>query len=244
MMKDWADHLTTIFPEVRLKKYLEMRGADSGPWRRLCALPAFWVGLLYDQAALDAAWDLVKDWTAEERQALRDAVPKQALNAMIRGRTVRDIARDVLTLSRAGLEARGQHGCKGKTRGRLPRHAGRDGGERKDRGGEPAGPLPRQLEWRRQAGVQGFCLLSLRQAPLTPPSPPEGARGKKRGRDFIPLRRRGRGQGEGVLPRGRSPRHFFPRFPRISLNTSSTDAVLRRVCVVLRVVFRVLRVRE
>lgn len=115
VMKDWADHLTTIFPEVRLKKYLEMRGADSGPWRRLCALPAFWVGLLYDQSSLDAAWDLVKDWTAEERQALRDAVPKQALNAVIRGRTVRDIAREALALSRKGLEARGQHGCKGKS---------------------------------------------------------------------------------------------------------------------------------
>lgn len=115
VMKDWADHLTTIFPEVRLKKYLEMRGADSGPWRRLCALPALWVGLLYDQAALDAAWDLVKDWTAEERQTLRDAVPRQALHAVIRGRTVQDVAKDVLKLARAGLEARGQQGCKGRT---------------------------------------------------------------------------------------------------------------------------------
>jgi len=115
VLKDWADHLTTIFPEVRLKKYLEMRGADSGPWRRLCALPALWVGLLYHQASLDAAWDLVKDWTAEERQTLRDDVPKQALAAMLRGRTVRDIARDVLAISRAGLEARGRQGCKGKT---------------------------------------------------------------------------------------------------------------------------------
>jgi glutamate--cysteine ligase len=115
VMKDWADHLTTIFPEVRLKRYLEMRGADSGPWRRLCALPAFWVGLLYDQAALNAAWDLVKDWTAEERQSLRDAVPARALAATIRGRTVRDVAKDVLALSRAGLEARNRQGCKGKT---------------------------------------------------------------------------------------------------------------------------------
>jgi len=115
VMKDWADHLTTIFPEVRLKRYLEMRGADSGPWRRLCALPAFWVGLLYDQSALDAAWDLVKDWTAVERQALRDAVPTQALSATIRGRTVRDIARDVLGSSRQGLVARNRQGCKGKT---------------------------------------------------------------------------------------------------------------------------------
>ena len=115
VLKDWADHLTTIFPEVRLKKYLEMRGCDSGPWRRLCALPALFVGLLYEQSSLDAAWDLVKDWTAGERQKLRDDVPAQGLNAMIRGRTVQDIAKDVLKLSRAGLEARGQHGCKGKS---------------------------------------------------------------------------------------------------------------------------------
>ena len=115
VMKDWADHLTTIFPEVRLKKYLEMRGADSGPWRRLCALPAIWVGLLYHQASLDAAWDLVKDWTAEERQKLRDDVPRLALHAAIRGRSVQDIARDVLKIARHGLESRGLHGCKGKT---------------------------------------------------------------------------------------------------------------------------------
>jgi glutamate--cysteine ligase len=114
-MRDWNDHLTTIFPEVRLKKYLEMRGADSGPWRRLCALPAFWVGLLYDQSSLDAAWDLVKGWTAEERQSLRDAVPGQALKAKIRGRMVQDVARDVLAVSRTGLEKRGEMGCKGKT---------------------------------------------------------------------------------------------------------------------------------
>jgi len=115
VLKDWADHLTTIFPEVRLKKYLEMRGCDSGPWRRLCALPALFVGLLYEQAPLDAAWDLVKDWTAVERQKLRDDVPAQGLNAMIRGRTVRDIAGEMLKLSRAGLEARGLNGCKGKS---------------------------------------------------------------------------------------------------------------------------------
>jgi glutamate--cysteine ligase len=115
VMKDWTDHLTTIFPEVRLKRYLEMRGADSGPWRRLCALPAFWVGLLYHQPSLDAAWDLVKGWTAEERQKLRDDVPKRALGAMIRGRTVQELAAEVLALSRQGLEARGRHGCKGRT---------------------------------------------------------------------------------------------------------------------------------
>jgi len=113
--KDWADHLTTIFPEVRLKQYLEMRGADSGPWRRLCALPALWTGVLYEESSLDAAWDLVKDWSAAERQALRDAVPRQGLKAMIRKRTVKDVARDMLKLSRAGLERRDRQGCKGKT---------------------------------------------------------------------------------------------------------------------------------
>ncbi len=114
-LKDWNDHITTIFPEVRLKKYLEMRGCDSGPWRRLCAMPALFVGLLYDDIALDAAWELVKDWTATERQTLRDAVPTQGFKAMIRGRTVRDVARDVVGIARAGLEARGEQGCKGKT---------------------------------------------------------------------------------------------------------------------------------
>ncbi len=104
---DWANHVSTIFPEVRLKRYLEMRGADSGPWARLTALPAFWVGLLYDDASLDAAWDLVKGWSAEERQKLRDDVPTQALNATIRGRTVRELAGECLALSEAGLKRRG-----------------------------------------------------------------------------------------------------------------------------------------
>jgi glutamate--cysteine ligase len=113
-MKDWADHLTTIFPEVRLKKYLEMRGADAGPTRRLCALSAYWVGLLYDQSALDAAWDLVKNWTTEQRQQLRDDVPAQALSATIAGRTVRDIATETLKIARAGLDSRNIAGCKGK----------------------------------------------------------------------------------------------------------------------------------
>jgi glutamate--cysteine ligase len=108
LMKDWADHLTTIFPEVRLKRYLEMRGADSGPWRRLCALPAFWVGLLYEQSSLDAAWDLVKGWSADERQALRDAVPRDGLSA------VSGVTKQVLQIARAGLDARGLAGCKGK----------------------------------------------------------------------------------------------------------------------------------
>ncbi len=105
-MSDWADHLTTIFPEVRLKQFLEMRGADGGTWQRICGLPALWVGLYYDQAALDAAWDLVKDWTAEERQAMRDAVPRLALKTPFRNRTVGDLAREILDISAAGLRRR------------------------------------------------------------------------------------------------------------------------------------------
>jgi glutamate--cysteine ligase len=109
-IKDWADHLTTLFPEVRLKQFLEMRGADGGPWARLCALPALWVGLLYDQGALDAAWDLVKDWTAEEREKLRQDVPRTALATPFRGRPLRETAARVLEIARAGLKARGQRG--------------------------------------------------------------------------------------------------------------------------------------
>ncbi len=106
VLSDWADHLTTAFPEVRLKKYLEMRGADGGPWRRLCALPALWVGLLYDSTALDAAWDLAKDWTREERAALRTQVPKLGLATPFRGGTLRDLALEVLAIARSGLENR------------------------------------------------------------------------------------------------------------------------------------------
>ncbi len=106
VMSDWEDHLTTLFPEVRLKKFLEMRGADGGPWRRLCALPAFWVGLLYDTGALDAAWELVRGWSRDERQSLRDRVPLSALATKFDGRTLNDIAADVLEISRAGLKAR------------------------------------------------------------------------------------------------------------------------------------------
>jgi glutamate--cysteine ligase len=105
-MKDFADHLTTAFPEVRLKQYLEMRGADGGPWNRLCALPAFWVGLLYDDEALDAAWDLVKDFSREERHALRDGVPKHALKLPFRGGTVRDLAEEALKIAGNGLRRR------------------------------------------------------------------------------------------------------------------------------------------
>lgn len=105
-MTDWADHMTTAFPEVRLKKFLEMRGADGGPWNRLCALPAFWVGLLYDRDALDAAWDLVKDFTREERNALRDGVPRHGLKLPFRGGSLRDIATEALKISVQGLQRR------------------------------------------------------------------------------------------------------------------------------------------
>lgn len=103
---DWDDHLTTIFPEVRLKKFMEMRGADGGPWRRLCAFPALWAGLCYDPAALEAAWTLVRDWTAAERNALRREVPRTALATPFRNGTVADIAREVVTIARDGLKAR------------------------------------------------------------------------------------------------------------------------------------------
>ncbi|TCM17316.1 glutamate--cysteine ligase [Novosphingobium sp. PhB165] len=106
-LSDWTDHLSTAFPEVRLKSFLEMRGADGGPWGRICALPAFWVGLLYDQTALDAAWDLVKDWDMEGREELRNSVPKLGLDAPLPGGgTLRDIAGEVLNISRSGLAAR------------------------------------------------------------------------------------------------------------------------------------------
>ena len=102
-IKDWEDHLTTAFPEVRLKKFLEMRGADGGPWNRICALSALWVGLLYDPTALDAAWELTKDWTIEEHDHLRAQVPAQALNTPFRKGTVGDMALDVLEIAHQGL---------------------------------------------------------------------------------------------------------------------------------------------
>ena len=113
-ISDWTDHLSTACPEVRLKSFLEMRGADGGPWNRICALPALWVGLLYDQGALDAAWDLVKDWSMDEREALRNAVPKLALDAPLPGGgTLGDIAGEVLDISRRGLAARARLNASG-----------------------------------------------------------------------------------------------------------------------------------
>ena len=112
-LTDWSDHMTTAFPEVRMKKFLEMRGADGGPWNRLCALPAFWVGLLYDQVALDAAWDLVKDFTLEERNTLRDGVPKHALKLPFRNGTARDLAAEAVKIAIAGLQRRARLNSKG-----------------------------------------------------------------------------------------------------------------------------------
>ena len=111
---DWEDHLSTIFPEVRLKRFLEMRGSDSGPWNRLCAFSAFWTGILYDQGALDAAWDLVRDWTAPQREAMRQSVGTLGLRTPLPdGRSLRDLARDVLAISRAGLKARARVSASG-----------------------------------------------------------------------------------------------------------------------------------
>ncbi len=112
-LSDWADHLTTVFPEARVKKFIEMRGADGGPWRRLCALPALWVGLVYDQSALDAAWDLAKDWDAETREEWRVAASVSGLDAVVGGRSMRDLAREVVDIARSGLKARARPGLGG-----------------------------------------------------------------------------------------------------------------------------------
>lgn len=112
-LSDWADHLTTIFPEARLKKFIEMRGADGGPWRRLCALPALWVGLTYDQSALDAAWDLVKGWDAETRDELRVAASVDGLDAKVGDIAMRDLAEEAVAIAEAGLKSRAMQGAGG-----------------------------------------------------------------------------------------------------------------------------------
>jgi len=105
-MSDWSDHLTTVFPEIRIKRYIEMRGADAGPWRNICALPAFWTGLLYDGASLNAAWEIVADWSAEEREHLHVEVPRTGLATHFRGKKFQEVALAALELSRAGLRRR------------------------------------------------------------------------------------------------------------------------------------------
>ena len=103
---DWTNHLSTVFPEVRLKKFIEMRGADGGPWRRICALPALWVGLCYDETSLEAAWQLTKNWTVHDVNALRDDVPKQGLKSVVKGQKVQDLAQEVLAIAHNGLKTR------------------------------------------------------------------------------------------------------------------------------------------
>jgi glutamate--cysteine ligase len=115
MMSDWADHLTTIFPEARLKTFIEVRGADGGSWQSICGLPALWAGLFYDQTALDAAWDLVKDWTLEERAALRAAVPELAFKTPFRGINVLELARQMLEIAAHGLRRRAALDSSGST---------------------------------------------------------------------------------------------------------------------------------
>jgi glutamate--cysteine ligase len=113
-LNDWSDHLTTAFPEVRLKRILEMRGADGGPWARLCALPALWVGLLYDSAALDACCELISGWTAEDREFLRTEVPRQGLATPFRGRPLLALAREVVEIASAGLARRAKRDSSGE----------------------------------------------------------------------------------------------------------------------------------
>jgi glutamate--cysteine ligase len=112
-LSDWGDHLTTAFPEARIKKYIEMRGADGGPWRRLCALPAFWVGLCYEQDSLDAAWDLVKDWDAETREALRVTASVDGLCAKVGNIDMHELSKSVLDIAHAGLAKRARPGAGG-----------------------------------------------------------------------------------------------------------------------------------
>ncbi|SFR37442.1 glutamate--cysteine ligase [Litoreibacter janthinus] len=113
LLSDWADHLTTVFPEARVKQFIEMRGADGGPWRRLCALPALWTGLCYDQSALDAAWDVAKGWDAETREAWRVAASVDGLAAEVNGLKMIDLAREVVAISESGLKARAKPGAGG-----------------------------------------------------------------------------------------------------------------------------------
>jgi glutamate--cysteine ligase len=120
-ISDWVNHVSTIFPEVRLKRYLEMRGADGGPWRRLPALPAYWVGILYDDDSLQAAWDLVKDWTAAERQKLRDEVPRLGFAATIAGQSVLHLAKTTIALAGHGLARRRRLDARGQDERRFLR---------------------------------------------------------------------------------------------------------------------------
>jgi glutamate--cysteine ligase len=113
-VKDWENHLSTLFPEVRLKQFLEMRGADMGDADHVLALSALWVGLLYDSAALGAAAALIADWTTEEMQALREAVPRTGIHTKFRDATVAEIGDEILTMARGGLARRAIRNASGE----------------------------------------------------------------------------------------------------------------------------------
>ncbi len=118
-LSDWEDHLSTLFPEVRMKRFIEMRGADGGPWGRLCALPAFWVGLLYSESALDEAVQLIADWDVAEISELRDRVPREGLDTPFHGGTLRDVALEALAISRRGLADRARLDRRGRDEGHF-----------------------------------------------------------------------------------------------------------------------------
>jgi glutamate--cysteine ligase len=151
-LSDWANHLSTIFPEVRLKRFLEMRGADAGSAEHMTALSAFFVGLFYDQTSLDAAWDLVKQWTAAERQELRDAVPSHGLAASIAGRGLREVGREAL--ARPARRSR-------RRRDPPSRHPRAPGRHRPPRGARTARSLSRPLERAGRARLPGLPHLVL-----------------------------------------------------------------------------------
>ena len=160
VLSDWANHLSTLFPEVRLKRYLEMRGADVGPRERIVALTALWVGLLYDEAALDGAWNLVKGWSTEERERLRAEVPRLGLKAEIAGRPLREVARDVLALSRAGLARRAVRDADQCRRDALSRSARAHRRVRAHAGRGGARPVSRRVGRFRRAGLPRVRVLT------------------------------------------------------------------------------------
>jgi len=166
-LSDWANHLSTIFPEVRLKRYLEMRGQDVGSAEMITALGALFAGLLYDGAALSAASDLVLPWSAEMRQSLREAVPVQGLAAEIGGRDLLDISREVLAIARSGPA-----GSARSRRNAVSRAAGRPRRARPNQGRDAARTVPRTLGGERGPGLHGMRLLTVltgtRLRPLTP----------------------------------------------------------------------------
>jgi glutamate--cysteine ligase len=153
---DWADHLTTLFPDVRLKRFLEMRGADAGSFRELSALPAFWTGLLYDSGALDQAYGLIADWSRQERQALRDAVPRLGLATPFRDRKLLDVAREAVTIALGGLRRRARRDLGGEDERKALEplletlEAGRSPADRllADFSGPWRGDIDKVFEWR------------------------------------------------------------------------------------------------